>query len=44
MANLGATFDATTVDPTSSYDLFPPGRYVVQIVQSEMRPHRNGQG
>jgi hypothetical protein len=44
MANLGATFDATTVDPTSSYDLFPPGRYVVQIVQSEMRPNRSGNG
>ena len=44
MANLGATFDATTVDPTSTYDLFPPGRYTVQIVNSEMRPHRNGQG
>src|SRR5690606_13614753 len=44
MVNLGSTFDATTVDPTSSYDLFPPGRYVVQIVQSEMRPNRNGNG
>lgn len=44
MANLGSTFDATTVDPNAGYELFPPGRYTVQIVQSEMRPHRNGQG
>ena len=44
MANLGSTFDATTVEPTASYELFPPGRYTVQIVQSEMRPNRNGNG
>ena len=44
MANLGTTFDASTVDPTSSYDVLPPGQYVVQIVQSEMRPTKNGQG
>ena len=44
MANLGATFDATTIDPSVGYELVPPGRYVVQIVASEFRPHRNGQG
>lgn len=44
MANLGATFDATTVDPTTSYEVLPPGTYTVQIVQSEMRPTRDGNG
>ena len=44
MANLGATFDASTVDPTATYEVLPPGQYVVQIVQSEMRPTKNGQG
>jgi hypothetical protein len=44
MANLGATFDATTVDPTSSFELLPPGRYVAQIVSSELRPTRDGAG
>lgn len=44
MAQLGATFDATTVEPNKPYELFPPGRYVVQIVASEMRVTKNGQG
>ena len=38
MAHLGATFDATTVDPAAGFELFPVGKYVVQIVGSEMRP------
>lgn len=44
MANLGTTFDATTVDPNSSFEVLPPGSYTVQIVLSEMRPTKNGQG
>ena len=44
MANLGTTFDATSVDPTTSYDVLPPGKYAVQIVQSEMRPTKDGNG
>lgn len=44
MANLGTTFDATAVDPTSTYEVLPPGKYPVQIVGSEMRPTRDGQG
>ncbi len=44
MAHLGATFDATTVDPAAGFELFPVGRYVVQIVGSEMRPTRDGGG
>ena len=44
MANLGTTFDATSVDPTTSYEVLPPGKYTVQIVQSEMRPTKDGNG
>jgi hypothetical protein len=44
MAQLGATFDATTVEPNKPYELFPPGRYVVQIVASELRATKDGQG
>lgn len=44
MANLGTTFDASTVDPTTSFEVLPPGKYPVQIVASEMRPTRDGQG
>ena len=44
MAHLGATFDATTVDPAAGFELFPVGKYVVQIVGSEMRPTKDGGG
>ena len=44
MANLGATFDATTVDPATGFELLPPAKYVVQIVSSEMRPTKDGGG
>ena len=44
MADLGATFDATTVDPAAGFELFPVGKYVVQIVGSEMRPTKDGGG
>jgi hypothetical protein len=44
MANLGATFDATSVDPTTTYQILPAGQYVAQIVSSEMRPTKDGQG
>jgi hypothetical protein len=44
MAHLGATFDASSVDPNASYPVLPPGQYVVQIVASEMRPTKTGQG
>jgi len=44
MANLGATFDATTVDPATGFELFPPAKYVVQIVASEMRAMKDGGG
>jgi hypothetical protein len=44
MAHLGTTFDATTVDPAAGFELFPVGKYVVQIVGSEMRPTKDGGG
>jgi hypothetical protein len=44
MAQFGATFDATTVEPSKPIELLPPGRYVVQIVASEMRATKDGQG
>ncbi len=42
MAHLGATFDATTVDPAAGFELLPAGKYVVQIVESEMRVTKDG--
>lgn len=44
MASLGTTFDASTIDPASTFEVLPPGKYVVQIVASEMRPTRDGNG
>jgi hypothetical protein len=44
MARLDETFDATTVEPNKPLELLPPGRYVVQIVGSEMRPTKDGMG
>ena len=44
MARLDETFDATTVAPNKPLELLPPGRYVVQIVGSEMRPTKDGMG
>ena len=44
MANLGTTFDASSVEPTVSFEVLPPGKYLVQIVNSEMRPTKDGLG
>ncbi len=44
MANLGTTFDATGVEPTKPFEVLPPGKYVVQIVNSEMRVTKDGTG
>ncbi|MFO0992592.1 MAG: DUF669 domain-containing protein [Hyphomicrobiales bacterium] len=43
MANLG-NFDAGQVEPTSTYEVVPPGKYLAQIVASEMRVTKDGQG
>ena len=36
MAKLGTTFDANSVDPTMPFEALPPGRYLVQIVASDV--------
>lgn len=44
MASFGQTFDASSVEPSSSYDVLPPGKYLGQIVASEMRATKDGHG
>ncbi len=44
MALLNGTFDASGVEPAAPMELLPPGRYVAQIVQSEMQPTKAGDG
>jgi hypothetical protein len=44
MASFGHTFDATTVDPLAPYEVLPPGKYLAQVVASEMRVTKDGQG
>ncbi|GGC63861.1 hypothetical protein GCM10011504_47590 [Siccirubricoccus deserti] len=44
MAQLNQHFDASAVEPAAPFELLPPGKYAVQIVQSEMRPTKAGTG
>ncbi len=44
MANLGATFDATGVEPTQTLEVLPPGKYPAQIVNSDLRLTKDGMG
>jgi hypothetical protein len=44
MAKLGGIFDATGVEPNAPLEALPPGDYVAQIVQSEMRVTKAGTG
>ena len=44
MASFGHTFDASTVEPTAPFEVFPPGKYLAQLVASEMRPTKDGLG
>ena len=37
MAIFAQTFDANSVEP-SNFDVYPAGKYLSQIVSSEMRP------
>lgn len=43
MANLNG-FDANQVDPASSFDPIPAGKYVAAIIESEMKPTKAGNG
>ena len=44
MARFDTSFDATSVEPTTPYELLPAGKYRAQIVESEMRVTKNGMG
>jgi hypothetical protein len=44
MAQLGTTFDATTVEPNKPFEPVPPGQFPAQIVNSEMRLTKDGRG
>ena len=44
MAKLGGTFDAASVEPNAPLEALPPGDYVAQILQSEMRVTKAGTG
>ena len=44
MADFGHTFDASQVEPNSEYEVLSPGKYLAQIVNSEMRPTKDGMG
>ncbi|WP_223425442.1 DUF669 domain-containing protein [Tateyamaria pelophila] len=44
MARFDTSFDATSVEPSTPYELLPAGKYSAQIVESEMRVTRNGMG
>jgi len=44
MASFGHTFDASSVEPSTGYDVLPPGKYLAQVVASEMRATKDGHG
>ncbi len=44
MARFDTSFDATSVEPTTPFELLPAGKYRAQIVESEMRVTKNGMG
>ncbi len=43
MAHLNG-FNATEVEPTSSFEPLPAGKYLAAITESEMKPTKNGSG
>lgn len=43
MVNL-AGFDASQVEPTTTFDPIPAGKYLAMITQSEMKPNKAGTG
>ena len=44
MASFGHTFDASSIEPSTGYEVLPPGKYLAQIVASEMRVTKDGHG
>lgn len=43
MADLNG-FDATSVEPTSSFEPLPAGKYIAAITESAKKPTKNGRG
>ena len=37
-------FDASTVEPSQPFEVIPAGKYICQVVNSEMRPTKSGDG
>ena len=37
-------FDASTVEPSQPFEVIPAGKYIFQVVNSEMRPTKSGDG
>jgi hypothetical protein len=44
MAQLGKTFDANSVEPSTPMEVIPAGKYVVQIINSAMEDTKSGTG
>ena len=44
MASLGQVFDASTIEPSTTFEVLSPGKYLAQIVASEMRVTKDGAG
>lgn len=44
MASLNGTFDATEVAPAVPLEVLPPGKYLAQLIESEMLPTKAGDG
>lgn len=44
MVKLFENFDANNVEPSAPYEIIPPGDYVVQIINSELRDTKTGSG
>lgn len=44
MAQLGTTFEANSVDPSSGFPVVPAGKYLAQIVHSEMKDTKDRTG
>ncbi len=43
MPNLNG-FDANTVQPSAPFEAIPAGKYMAMIIESEMKPTKNGSG
>ena len=44
MAQLGGTFDASTVEPRTAFEALPPGDYLMVITKSAFEPNKAGTG